>query len=180
MITVTVALAIGDSYGGGKVAYIFQSVDPGYVAGEQHGLIAATADQNGGAAIAWSNIHNIAVGATAQGTAIGTGQANTTAIVAQRWPVTCTSGAAWLCNDLTEGGYSDWYLPSKGKLNKLYINQFAIGGFADYPGYWTSSEVDAENAWGQWFDGGVPGDGSKDYERLVGLFGLFNHLSIQP
>lgn len=37
-------LDIGDNYGGGKVAYIFRQGDPGYVAGQTHGLIAAKGD----------------------------------------------------------------------------------------------------------------------------------------
>jgi hypothetical protein len=157
-VTVNPVVAVGDSYGGGIVAYILQSGDPGYVVGETHGLIAATEDQSTG--IAWSNITNTLVGTT--GTAIGTGQANTTAIVGQDG---CTSGAAWLCNDLTEGGYSDWYLPSKDELNKLYLNQVAIGGFADYA-YWSSSEFDAGTAWAQYFGSG---DHQDDYPKYVDL-----------
>ena len=147
-------LKVGDSYGGGIVAYIFQSGDPGYDANVQHGLIAATADQSTG--IAWSNITSTSVGTT--GIALGTGQANTTAIVGQAG---CTSGAAKLCDDLTEGGYNDWFLPSRDELNKLYINKGAIGGFADYY-YWSSSEYYAANAWDQFFLNGGQGYGNKD------------------
>jgi hypothetical protein len=159
-VTVNPVVAVGDSYGGGIVAYILQSGDPGYDANKQHGLIATTADLNGGAEIAWSNIIAL-VGTT--GTALGTGQANTTAIVGQGG---CTSGAAYLCDHLTEGGYSDWYLPSKEELNKLYLNRVAIGGFDNYY-YWSSSEFSASNAWAQYFDTGDQLNGPKGNPTLV-------------
>jgi hypothetical protein len=46
----------------------------------------------------WSNIYNVAIGTT--GTAIGTGQANTTAIIGQAGHIT---SAAKLCDDLITG-----------------------------------------------------------------------------
>jgi len=148
------SVAIGDSYGGGIVAYILQSGDPGYDANVQHGLIAATADQSTG--IQWYNGSYVVTGAT--GTAIGTGQANTTAIVNAQG---AGSYAAKLCHDLTVGGYNDWFLPSKDELNKLYTNKVAIGGFADHF-YWSSSEGNDSLAWGQNFNNGNQNSYSKN------------------
>ena len=150
-------VAVGDSYGGGIVAYILQSGDPGYVAGEHHGLIAATADQSTG--IQWYNGTFVTTGAT--GIAIGTGQANTTAIVTIQG---AGSYAAQLCNDLTVGGYNDWFLPSKDELDKLYINKVAIGGFAGSH-YWSSSEYSAYYAWSQNF---YYGNQNYNYKYLTG------------
>ena len=144
--TTPMPVAVGDSYGGGIVAYILVNGDTGYDPSVQHGLIAATADQSTG--IQWYNGSNVVTGAT--DTAIGTGQANTTAIVTIQG---AGSYAAQLCNDLTVGGYNDWFLPSKDELDKLYINKGAIGGFAD-GFYWSSSEYDAGGAWFQYFDDG--------------------------
>ena len=134
----TSKLTLGQSYQGGKIAYIDST--------GKHGLIAAPSDQSDG--IQWDNdtFPNARVtGAT--GTAIGNGQANTTAIVKAQGP---GSYAAKLCDDLVLGGYSDWYLPSKDELNQLYLNETIVGGFA-YDGYWSSSEFFNLTAWGQYF-----------------------------
>jgi hypothetical protein len=132
---------IGAAYRGGKVAYVLVSGDPGYDATKTHGLIAAATDQSTG--IRWYNGGYIVTGAT--GTAIGTGLSNTNTIIASQGAV-ATSYAAGLARAYTGGGYTDWYLPSKDELNKLYLNKVAIGGFANGY-YWSSTEVDNASAW---------------------------------
>jgi uncharacterized protein (TIGR02145 family) len=131
----TPLLSIGDVYQGGKVAYILQAGDPGFDATIQKGIIAASSDQSTG--IRWYNGNNTTTGAS--GTAIGTGSANTTAIITIQGG-TPTSYAAGLASAYAGGGYTDWYLPSKDELDKLYLNRTAIGGFADGY-YWSSTEI---------------------------------------
>lgn len=138
--------SIGQPALGGVVGYILQSGDPGYSATVQHGLIVPTADISAG--VPWGCFGtNISTG-----TAIGSGSGNTAAIVA----ACSTAGiAARLCKDLSLNGYSDWYLPSKDELNKLYLNKSSIGGFNFGGGYWSSSQFDTSNAWIQNFSTGA-------------------------
>lgn len=160
--------AIGDSYQGGKIAYILQSGDPGYDAKVRHGLIAATADQSieeGG--VQWYNGSYTTTGATA--TELGTGLVNTNKIIKAQG---AGSYAAQLCADYTNketgtGVYSDWYLPSKDELDKLYLNETVIGGFASYAFYWSSSEVNLDHAWFQHFSDGYKSHLYKSYNDCV-------------
>ena len=135
-------IAVGDSYGGGKVFYIFQPADQGYVANETHGLIAATVDQSTG--IRWynSNFGNQTTGATA--TAIGTGKSNTDKIInVQQGSLNWY--AAGVARDYKGGGYTDWYLPSRDELNLLYTQKVMVGGFSNAY-YWTSTETSIGDA----------------------------------
>ena len=147
--------AVGDVYQGGIVFYILEEGDTGYVAGETHGLIAAVADQISG--IQWRN-GNTNQTTEATGTAVGTGSANTDAIISVQGG-TETSYAAGLARAYTDGTYTDWFLPSIDELNLMYSNIGQgsslgnIGNFADEY-YWSSTENDNDDAWGQNFDFG--------------------------
>ena len=125
----TLSFAIGLSYQGGIIFYMVSG---------QSGLIAATSDQS---ATALWGCNGILIGGT--GTAVGTGQANTTIIVTG-----CTTAgiAAQICDALVLNGYSDWYFPSKDELYEMYLQRNVIGGFASNT-YWSSSEYDANDAW---------------------------------
>jgi len=157
---VVAAFAIGDSYQGGKIAYIDGT--------GQHGLIAAPSDQS--IEIVWYNGSYTVTGATA--TAFGTGNANTNTIVASQGT---GSYAAQLCADLELNGYNDWYLPSKDELNKLYLKKAALGVFASNY-YWSSSEISNTNAWCQNFAGGSTRTTTplRPTRSVCVLFGLFN------
>ena len=150
-------LSVGMTYGGGKIIYIFQPGDAGYVSGQTHGLIIAigaiTTTASGfsfGPYMSTYGCSGVLIGKTA--TAMGTGISNTNLLVAS-----CGAGTvASICDSLVENGYSDWFLPSKDELSKVYQNYSLVGGV--YPtqsqGVWSSSEVNANSGYVCSFDGG--------------------------
>jgi hypothetical protein len=156
---------IGESYGGGKVFYVYD--------GGRHGLIASTSDQSAG--IQWYNGTEKYTGTTGDG--LGAGEMNTAMIVsAQTGDNQNDNFAAKVCADysVTVGGinYGDWYLPSKYELNLLFLQKAAVGTFANGD-YWSSTELSASNAWTQYFYDGFQSDYGKNgagYVRAIRAF----------
>ncbi len=138
-------ITVGSSYGGGKVAYVLQSGDPGYVAGQTNGFVVALSDQGtatwqSGVGVPSCYQKNIP---GAAGLALGTGRQNTIDMI--------TAGcgnAAGLVYGVNINGYTDWYLPSKDEIVKWYLNKATINAGFTENYYWTSSEYDIFNAWG--------------------------------
>jgi hypothetical protein len=116
-----------------------------------HGLVCDTIDNSTGIQWYYGAFTNTGTFASA----VGAGNSNTTTIVIRQGVDTY---AAKLCYDLVSAGFTDWYLPSKYELNLMHTNigraapppNTNIGNFAsDF--YWSSSELDLNFAWAQYF-----------------------------
>ena len=165
---------IGDTGpAGGLIFY----VNPNYEADGWKYLEAAPDDFPGDdnyGWVQWFNGNNVDSGVitNATGTALGTGMSNTQKIVDIQGN---GNYAAKLCSDLTQGGYSDWFLPSKDELNLMFKNLYLkdIGSFHPYT-YWSSSEYDAVSAWFLLFDSNplysIYGKGWSLHVRAVRAF----------
>ena len=162
---------IGEEFGGGVVFYVWKDAQ-----GQEHGLIVDKVDLSTGQA--WSNITDIEIGPSAQ--SIWDGLSNSNAIVSQ--PGHIVSAAA-LCLNSTNGGQTDWYLPSVQELNMLWSNYFAVArtlshiteaALLQYTFYWSSSEYYGNYAWSFYFNNGYAdfgnGKGSTNYVRAVRAF----------
>ena len=91
----------------------------------------------------------------AQGTAIGTGKANTAAILA----VEKNAPAAEACKDYNGGGKTDWFLPSRDELNEMYNARTHLGISSGK--FWSSSQYDYGYVWYQNFDYGSQNNWGK-------------------
>ncbi|MFH6602344.1 cadherin repeat domain-containing protein [Maribacter algicola] len=130
---------IGEYKFGGVIFWI----DP--ASNNSEGLVCATTNLN---VNAWG-CSGILTGAS--GTGIGTGETNSTAIISAG----CIYSAAESISLLDWNGYNDWFLPSVDEFNEIAINYYdyiwptiqANGGSALLGTVWTSTEVDANQAY---------------------------------
>ena len=161
----------GEAFGGGVIFHLWKDAQ-----GVEHGLIVDKTDLSTGQV--WSNIDTTLIGLSAQSS--WDGLSNSNAIVGQ---VGHTSSAAALCLNSTNGGQSDWYLPSIDELSLLWQSRFnvnkslsAIGGatvFSNFPYYWSSTEINIYSASGIPFGNGNAYEVTKDnhaYVRAVRAF----------
>ncbi|UBZ13355.1 hypothetical protein LDL77_15900 [Flagellimonas marinaquae] len=103
----------------------------------------------------------------ATGTAIGTGAANTAAIVSSGC---ATSGSVIeLISNLNLNGYDDWFLPSEDELTEIYTNisivnatTIANGGQVTSQFHWSSTEINTTAATLVNLTTGVIGGSGKD------------------
>jgi len=133
----------------------------------------------------WSGNTQTVIGSTRK--RIGTGYANTSAIITQRNGGNAAGNAATVARAFQGGGKTDWFLPSKAELNALckwarndtvtkncndqrYFRDGITpnGGFVT-ESYWSSSEFHYSRAWSQAFSGGTQTQGSttKRYPLFV-------------
>lgn len=162
---------IGEEFGGGVVFHLWKDAS-----GVEHGLVIDKTDLS--TSQVWSNIDQTLIGPSAQSS--WDGLSNSNAIVGQAGH---TSSASALCLNSTNGGQSDWYLPSIDELSLLWHSRFnvnkslsAIGGATVLPysaGYWSSTEYDTSSAWLFTFFNGSASYSNKgftDYVRAVRAF----------
>ena len=174
----TSACAVGLKGPGGGIVFMTPST-PGNTSGLFYEAAPSTWHSSSGDPLsAWCNNTNtlLGVASTVTGTGAMDGAAKTAVMLG-----VCTSGAANLADAYTAtvNGvvYGDWFLPSKGELNQMYVNRIAFGDFFTdnyYDGYLSSSESFGDSVWTQWFNDGTQvnfsSKGGNFYVRPVRAF----------
>lgn len=100
-----------------------------------------------------------------------TGEVNTTGIAAIDADSNNSGfqdhASAVYCNNLSQDGQTDWYLPSRQELNVIYGNRTVIANFITTGTYYWSSSEDSGFAWRQKFSDGSASGWYKESSNSV-------------
>jgi TolB-like protein len=113
-------------------------------------------------------------------TEIGTGKRNTDIIARFMQGQGETKTPAQLCKNYDQGGFNDWFMPSKDELNQMYRNLEAKG-LVTFPGanYWSSSEISRNTVWVQRFSDGEQ-DGGGAHAGIESNGKGWHEFSVRP
>lgn len=112
----------------------------------KHGLVADPVSLSFvSSGVKWQG--NDTAGKISTNTKIGSGKANTDAIVAHYGTTPLFPYAALRCHTLKRGGYNDWYLPSIDELLLLKRNLYDIDQGWARGNFWSSSSPNVGEAW---------------------------------
>ena len=126
---------LGEEFGGGIIYHLYKDN-----LNVEHGLIVSTGETTA----TWQN----STGTVTGGISSWDGSGNTASMT--------ISNAANYVNALTDGGFTDWYLPSIDELKLLLVNRFNANKSLDALSatelsldleYWSSTERDSFNAY---------------------------------
>jgi hypothetical protein len=152
---VKVGWDVGCNYQGGIIVYITDTLP------ELHGLICAEADEN-------FSTHWGCEGLNIPQAIYPLNGALNTYYNIQ----TCyqPGTAARVCHFAIQQGYDDWFLPAKDQLDSMYVN-LHLKGLGDFSEslYWSSTQINPDNAWGQDFFDGTKVEQFKSTEMKVRL-----------
>ena len=130
---------LGDTGPGGGIIFYYSEVGFMMTDNNQvcHYLEAAATDMVG---LAWATSDFTSTHIEGTASSIGSGRKNTALILA----TDANAPAAKACKDLTTGGKTDWFLPSRYEMEEISKKRSSVdGGFVTLmgPRYWSSTQM---------------------------------------
>jgi len=156
---------IGELVGGGIVVALWKEGTA------EKALIASLTNLSTGIEWTLPTYQSTLIGPTAQ--SFSDGLSNTNAIIAQTTAPAANTYAAGLARLYSDGGNTDWYLPSNWELNMCYNSAAIVNkvlgtdSFIGNAYYWSSTEYVSTSAWNFSFVFGDASDSDKSVTNYV-------------